>query len=593
MSLDTLLQIGKILRNSKDGLRHNRYIKPVPKDIKIFSVPVSESFDIDFDSACEMHDELGESKLFYLNFKTGDADAMKKYIFGDICQNIIKTGDETNFKLGDPTVKAKAFQVNSFFRAVAEAKYFENEDCGIPKFRASLERQMSKLENLLKENKNIFIHFDFSGKHWYELKDEWKLLNKLQMKSFATPAKIGKGYVLNAYLHRSLRNNGDHRAKIFDSEDQIADLLYAIDYSKKAQISEKGIKIVVLPCLTPEEVDLEKAAEKIEKFFDRKENGEKINNEPNYNLIDEEEKLLKKKEISLFADKSSILSNNLNESEFSVFDFLFTESGSLTSPDYDLIEISGIDKSFLSDIAKRIEEIKGDLSERIDHEFGDNSELAKKIKNALHIFRSLDAVLDDNTDGKKRYKRHMLKVMSRIYTATYYSDDILLPSFIRGVEHRIRNDTGGYDFLKYQYRFLVRLRSRQDDPFVINNGVLEKMEQSESYQIGEKMGVLAERVSKKINSFEKKYVGLLTRRIADLSGLKELYNFIYEKSCLHDIYGKNINQLRMDISEKIKNITEKQYSKHDCAFGFFESYSRQKLGRGKLEDTLEHTEEQN
>ena len=77
--LDTLIDIGKTLRNSEIGkIRYHRYFKAAPlndekKKIKVvyWSIPVDENFEIQFDRKSEIIDQnLIKNKLFYLTYKS-------------------------------------------------------------------------------------------------------------------------------------------------------------------------------------------------------------------------------------------------------------------------------------------------------------------------------------------------------------------------------------------------------------------------------------------------------------------------------------------------------------------------------------------
>lgn len=93
---------------------------------------------------------------------------------------------------------------------------------------------------------------------------------------------------------------------------------------------------------------------------------------------------------------------------------------------------------------------------------------------------------------------------------------------------------------------------------------------SVSYQIGYMLGELAKNLSMEINSFEKNYVGSLTRRIGNLPDFIKLKNEIEQKLILHD-KAKFTFQKSYDLAQKVKEIKE-IYDKEECAFGFFESY---------------------
>ncbi|MCF8272185.1 MAG: hypothetical protein K9I59_10980 [Chlorobium sp.] len=137
--LDTLLQIGKTFREA-GRLKHHRYIKPAPvpkknTTITFLSLPVREDFSFDFDGIKEIPENEREL-LFYPTFKTGEADGLVKYLFGDICYGLDKNNEELGYyRMGDPNVKAKGFQVSSFYRCEEDAKFFNGKSEIIVRFR--------------------------------------------------------------------------------------------------------------------------------------------------------------------------------------------------------------------------------------------------------------------------------------------------------------------------------------------------------------------------------------------------------------------------------------------------------------------------
>src|SRR5258708_25179515 len=106
--LDTVLEIGRILRASPDGLKHHRYVKraPIPdkrNPVSFWQVSVDESGAFDFSHAEPLDDENSQKRLFYLNYKQSDADSTKPYVFGDIYRSVTKAGADRNFRIGDPS----------------------------------------------------------------------------------------------------------------------------------------------------------------------------------------------------------------------------------------------------------------------------------------------------------------------------------------------------------------------------------------------------------------------------------------------------------------------------------------------------------
>jgi hypothetical protein len=130
--LDTVLQIGKTFRNSPNGLKHHRYIKsPIQqKDwekITFLSLPVNENFSFDFDGIKLITDENLKNNLYYLTFKTADADGLVKYFFGDIFY-ALRDGEEIGYyRMPNLSNKQKAYQKSSFFRGEEDFKSIKNK----------------------------------------------------------------------------------------------------------------------------------------------------------------------------------------------------------------------------------------------------------------------------------------------------------------------------------------------------------------------------------------------------------------------------------------------------------------------------------
>ena len=87
---------------------------------------------------------------------------------------------------------------------------------------------------------------------------------------------------------------------------------------------------------------------------------------------------------------------------------------------------------------------------------------------------------------------------------------------------------------------------------------------------GALLGGMAKNLSLEINSFEKNYVGNLTRRVGTLLDFIKLKNEIEQKLIMHD-KAKYTFQTSYDLAQKIKEF-KSRYDKEECAFGFMESY---------------------
>lgn len=563
--LETLLQIGKTLREAK-RLRHHRYIKKCPisdkkSPIIYLSVLVDQEFNIDLNRLSEIHEEdFIRHKLYYLAFKSADTDSMMKYIFGDIFYGINKKGEETGYyRMSNPEIKNK-FAVSSFYRGKEDAQTFNGSI--IETFRQSFEINIEAIEKVLKEkgqNQQVFLHFDFQGKHWYEFEDELNAINQKLLADFLEE-QAGK-YILRKFLYKTLifstsqspgfNSNNIFKTKAFQNHDEVMDLLYAINYSEEPLINERSIKIIVLPKGNNLEVT------EIEEFFERKNNRVYYESEAEEKLKKAGENLSTEESLDrLFEPILVNVGENITQ-----FDFIFSKKN-VSGPDIDMIELSAIEKSLLSDIGQRAKWIRNKVNLLREKEFFN---ISNKLK-PLDIRLSFINILGDVTKDKKKYQNHLLKVLPQIYTGTYYKDDLLLPAFIEKNEYNIRNDKVGFNLLKYDYYYLLYLQNTNGE------NLMEEMKNSKSYHAGLLLGKMAQPLNGKIASFQKNYVGLLSRRISDKQGLIKLANFINEKLAIHDVVYPNLKQSFIELANLIANISDKEYHKNYCAFGFFESY---------------------
>ncbi|MBA2620667.1 MAG: hypothetical protein H0U87_05650 [Acidobacteria bacterium] len=559
--LDTLLQIGKTLRKS-GRLRHHRYIKPAPKaemtktgtiktDVVYLVLPVREDFTFDFDNLEDnFHNENIIPNFYYLAYKSADADSSVKYLWGDISYSVDKKGKEQGSYRIDKTK-------NAFNRANKDASFFVGT--AITKFRHSFDINQEQIENLLRkysQEKNCYLHFNFQGKHWYQFEDELKAVNKKFLQDFIGE-KQNDSIVLRKNLYKTLASpeknlpfpnfsaSNIYKTRTFQSEDEVLDLIYAINYSTKAVISERDIKIIILP--KGENLD----AKDIEEFFERRKFKD---------ADDAEDKLIeqnKNEPDMLFAP---VVDENVS-SDIVEFDFVFSKAGGMTSPDVDMIELAGIKRSSLAELATRANKLRQNIEAEREKLVGKSD----KIK-SLNIKWSFLNILGDVTKDKKKYQSHLLRVLPQIYSGTYYKDAVLLPAFIEKTEYNIRQEKSDFNLLKFNYEFLVKIRN--------NNGetAMEDMKNSKSYAAGKLLGRLAQPVSWEIKSFEKNYVGLLSRRISDKQGLVAFANFINQKLAIHERVYPSLKEKYTELADILSEMENKEYHREYCAFGFFEGY---------------------
>lgn len=101
---------------------------------------------------------------------------------------------------------------------------------------------------------------------------------------------------------------------------------------------------------------------------------------------------------------------------------------------------------------------------------------------------------------------------------------------------------------------------------------MEEMKTSDSYKAGLLLGKMAQPLRFEINSFEKNYVGLLSRRITDLNGLIDLGDYVSQKLMLHAPKRGDLRNKFVEFASIVKDLNKKDYRKNYCVFGFFESY---------------------
>src|SRR5690606_13938454 len=150
------------------------------------------------------------------------------------------------------------------------------------------------------------------------------------------------------------------------------------------------------------------------------------------------------------------------------------------TPDVDLIEISGIEKSTLRRIKERIGEINLLVQNNRKNYFTNTSKelhpfyLSSSFRNILGN-RQTDNKGMVNFKAKPKYQTPILKALPLIYKECYHNDDGLLSALIQNSEYSIRFGDPQFNFLKFDFEFLISIQNN------INNKFMEIL-QSQSYQ---------------------------------------------------------------------------------------------------------------
>lgn len=628
MSLDTVLKIGNILRNSKEKMSFSNAVASCPKDNKGYwpfclCLPVDKNFNIIFDRA-SIIPENKRNSLFYLTYKTSNSDSVCRYIYGDIYYSvkgtlskngsINKPKEDGYYRLGESQNKnsfnigndkyekicsssdisseeIKGFQqIRTGFAkektlierilkyAPAIIRYFEkenvssfkeyieNEDnlkdicCTINKENNKKELKKSSEakgdeELLLLNTASIFLHFSYEDgngdeKSWYDFSNTFELVTQKMLKEYV--AETNGGLVLNKNLWHTICS-GDKKNDIqFPNfawenryktrgftESDIEDLFYGVTYAKKGKIiSGSEYKLIVLP------FGKNLKADDLKLFIEKKnESSIILSNEYSDDLI------------------SSALGSS---STFTSFDFIFVKNGG-TKPDTDLIEISNITRSTLNRVDLRNKSIAHQVySER-------NNEI--KVDMSLSICKSLTNLLGDvqlDATGKvkitasKKYESHILKVLPLIYKENYYNDPYLLHSFVTNVESvtRIGDGSFWYKILKYDLMFILSIQNNKQNKYM-------EITNSASFKLGVKIGKMAKPLKNSIGSFEKNYVGLLSRRVSTKEDCIRFVTDISQKLVMHDGIWAT---MCAEVCDDLANLSETEYDKDKLSFGFLDGY---------------------
>ena len=624
MSLDTVLKIGNILRNSKEKMSFSNAVASCPKDNKgcwpfCLCLPVDKDFNIIFDKASIVH-ENQKNNLYYLKYKTSGNDTSCKYMFGDIFYSVkgtlgnngsISISEDGNYRLaktqssfdkGNADYKSICSSLDFSIDEITEFKqirtgfgreqtklerilkyapaiicYFENQNGSFKEYidnedylknicctinKENNKKKLEKLseakgdeELLLLNSASIFLHFSYEDgngdeKSWYDFSKTFELITRKMLKEYVAETK--RGLVLNKNLWHTICS-GDKKNDIqfpnFDlenryktrgfTESDIEDLFYGVPYAKKGKmISGSEYKLIVLPFGNNLKAD-------DLKLFIEKENESSIilSNEYCDDLI------------------SSALGSS---STFTSFDFIFVKNGG-TKPDTDLIEISNITRSALNRVDSR--------NKNIAHQVYAERNKEIKVDMSLSICKSLSNLLGDvqlNQAGKvkitasKKYKSHILKVLPLIYKEDYYNDPYLLHSFVTNVESatRIGDSSFWYKILKYDLMFILSIQNNKQNKFM-------EITNSASFKLGVKIGKMAKPLKKPIGSFEKNYVGLLSRRVSTKDDCIRFISDISQKLVMHDGMWAT---MCAEVCDDLANLSESEYDKDELSFGFLDGY---------------------
>ena len=614
--LDTVIKIGQLYRQALDAHRYHEQINKIwdevenlkkqknkdgnPVDVVFYNLPVIDnenSYKFNFDNISIIEDEDIQKRLYRFNFKTSGGDSTSKYLFGDIVHSFtnskkqngtIVTDDKGSYKLyskKDNSIylrENKSIEQPSFYRASPYSINIKNKQ--ICEFRKEYEDKIDKIHQLLEIDKITVVHFDFENKNWFELDGIIDFIDFSMVENFVENSPIGDGFVLNKSLYKSLIGgefkyysfipNFDREANAYKgrtlSKEELLNIVYAKDIYTHRAVKAGTYNINVMPYYENISIGVLKDFFNKESFSVKSEKASelKILNEAYAELEDENDIFCFDEIFSPMLDKS------FNQKV--TFDISFIWLNPSNKKYEDFVEIGTVEYSYVIDLANFIE------GKALEISIKSEKDKALKYPYKPRILKSFASILKNKKRGDTLYNRYIIKVLPKVYLNSYYEDDILLPAFIEQLELKIRDaekNLKQYEFytLKYDFYFLMNIQK---------NNNLMKITQTKSYALGKNLGIMARQFAAwrddcPIKSFEKSYVGNLSRRITTIDELVKFAGFINEKLTIHDKLYPDVKNAYLQLVETIDLFEGEKYNKHNCALGFFESYY------GKKESTNE------
>lgn len=172
MSLDTVLKIGNILRNSREKMSFSNAVTSCPKDNKgcwpfCLCLPVDKDFNIIFDKA-SIVPENQRNNLYYLKYKTSGNDTSCKYMFGDIYYSVkgtlsnngaISISEDGNYRLAKS--QSSFDKGNADYESICSSLDFPIEETTeLKQIRTGFGREQTMLERILRYAPAIICYFD-------------------------------------------------------------------------------------------------------------------------------------------------------------------------------------------------------------------------------------------------------------------------------------------------------------------------------------------------------------------------------------------------------------------------------------------------
>lgn len=127
---------------------------------------------------------------------------------------------------------------------------------------------------------------------------------------------------------------------------------------------------------------------------------------------------------------------------------------------------------------------------------------------------------------------------------------------------RIGEGSLWYKILKYDLMFILSIQNNKQNKYM-------EITNSASFKLGVKIGKMAKPLKNSIGSFEKNYVGLLSRRVSTKEDCIKFVTDISQKLVMHDGIWAT---MCAEVCDDLANLSETEYDKDKLSFGFLDGY---------------------
>jgi hypothetical protein len=509
--IDTLLQIGKVLRTKPEKLyKYHPHIKPYKFDSKtdkVYEVDVDENMNFDMSNIKEILDEDKINNLYYYHCKTSSMDTYKRFVFGDI--NFKYFDGKTIEHIGDVLTN----EINSISN-----KY--------PEFINSIR---NNIDIILSYVGNNYIHFNFNGNSWYELDNVVDDAIELYIQNYTIEQNGKFVYEKSAYSFIGGFNYDENKVytQLSLDKDDLLNIIYAQTSYNPIKYLGTDYCIIFLPL------------------------GENINYDALTNFIKEKKYTTKIEEnLSLENSDDDLLFSDITVDEFNDirFDVIIQKKGSNTNQN--LLYIPMLQKSNLIKIHNKHRELRKCVEIKYNTD-----------KYKISFWNSLKIFFDE-----KSYTNFLMKCVYEIYSEKYVNNLLLNNQFITKVERSIRDDKFMYNYYKINFDYLKLIENKNIDDmknemnFKLGHiiGVMSHCARNDNYKYRENLYAY-------VNNF----AGQISKKVLNIKDVIKYVNDIQQKIELNEYYFNRVDFANyLDI---VKNFDVK-FDKESFILGFFDGY---------------------